>query len=64
MSECRNHKLLFGDALVASGECHLRVLDDKPADTLDLECPSCGAKLFIYYRIEHAQEKPQESKEE
>jgi hypothetical protein len=27
------------------------VLDDKLVDVVDLVCPDCGNKLFVYYRV-------------
>jgi hypothetical protein len=50
MNECATHELTFGPS-PPQGLAHAwQIVSDKFADVADMECPTCGAKLFIYYR--------------
>lgn len=50
MSECMVHQLAFGPLGPAAPGQHLHMLSDKNFDVVDFECPSCGMRLFLYYR--------------
>lgn len=51
MSECVRHFIAFGRDYDEASDQENHWLGDKPADVVDFECPSCGQKLHIYYRI-------------
>lgn len=50
MSECVTHELTFGPSPPEGLTNAWQIVSDKFADVADLSCPTCGAKLFIYYR--------------
>lgn len=44
------HQLTFGPVgMPESGEV-AHVTSGKEDDVIDMECPECGSKIFIYYR--------------
>lgn len=50
MSECAIHQLTFGPVGPVQPRQHCHVVEDTTARVVDLVCPDCGAKLFVYYR--------------
>lgn len=50
MSKCMIHQITFGPVGPVEPGQHVHLLSGKPADVVDMQCPGCGEKLFIYYR--------------
>lgn len=44
------HMITFGPVGFAESGQSVHILGDKPADVVDMVCPCCGDKLFLYYR--------------
>lgn len=43
------HQLTFGPVGMPESSEVAHVITGKEADVIDMECPTCGAKIFIYY---------------
>lgn len=56
MSKCEIHKLVLTTSGVLPLSAHVHIIGNKPADVVDMECPECGLKLFIYYRTSEDKE--------
>lgn len=50
MNQCPIHAIAFGPQPKGATASHVRTLNDKPADVVDLTCEQCGYKIFLYYR--------------
>ena len=61
------HQLTFGPLGPVLPESHVHAVEEESFDVVDLECPCCGKKLFVYYRVlqenEWANERQKEGNE-
>lgn len=51
MSACTIHELVLQPGHRQGDPSFIHTLSDKPPAVADFECPSCGLKLFVYYRV-------------
>lgn len=64
MSECQIHQLTFGPEMAVPFEGDAHWFEEERANVADFECPTCGLKLFVYYRVVPKEAKSSEQQEE